>query len=367
MSITNPVNLAPALADQTSVLKADVAAALSELLTEHTTGQTALASSLTDILAKVALESDQNETLINALSTVSGEIDTSVQSIQNSFIGETKALNVNDNFGLFQSGTEHWLKTGVIETDTASYPDAKITTTVAGTYKDVSHYIGRNAGITGGTWDGQNFWLVGTTSDTVNEYGIDGLWTGNTFDVSAECGFPSDIIWDGTDFYVLDGSPTNVYKYNAAGVYSGESFPISEDTSPRGITFDGTHLWIAGNANDSVYKYTMAGVYTGTSFSLEASHYNPHGIVWDGFNFWISDSSSDSAYKYSAGGVYSGISFAISEDTTPNGIFHDGVFLWVAGDGANRIYKYSGDAVYIGTATRGTDPLTDLPIYERIL
>jgi hypothetical protein len=88
MSISNPVNLAPALAAQTSLLntglnanKTDIAAALSALLTEHTTGQTALASSLADILAKIALESDQNETLINALSTVNGDIDSSVNAI----------------------------------------------------------------------------------------------------------------------------------------------------------------------------------------------------------------------------------------------------------------------------------------------
>jgi hypothetical protein len=70
MSTNNPVNLTP-------VLNAQSAALIGEI----DQNQTALASALTDILAKIALESDQNAALINALSTVNGEIDSSVDAI----------------------------------------------------------------------------------------------------------------------------------------------------------------------------------------------------------------------------------------------------------------------------------------------
>jgi len=42
-----------------------------------------------------------------------------------SIIGDVRALNVDDASGLFISSGEEWLRTGVIDDDVASYPDAK--------------------------------------------------------------------------------------------------------------------------------------------------------------------------------------------------------------------------------------------------
>ena len=60
---------------------------------------------------------------------------------QVSVIGEVIGLNVSDINGKFTSNGQIWLKTGFIETDVASYPDAKQTTDDLGTYVGISTHI----------------------------------------------------------------------------------------------------------------------------------------------------------------------------------------------------------------------------------
>ena len=175
------------------------------------------------------------------------------------FIGDVKPLNVNDTGGLFVQDGQSWLKTGVVNTDTASYPDAKI------------------------------------GSETT------GVYSGTSFSVASQDTRPSGITWDGTHLWVVGDSNNAVYKYTAAGTYTGTSFSVaSQDTQPSGITWDGTHFWVVGTNGDAASKYTSAGVYTNTNFSVASQESTPQGITWDGTHFWVIGSTNDTAYKYNS-------------------------------------------------------------------
>jgi hypothetical protein len=94
-------------------------------------------------------------------------------------IGDVRLLNVTDVNGLYPSGTEEWLRAGVIETDTASYPDAKVVTMGAlGTYASQSFSVqSEDTAPEGMAWDGLHFWVVGRTTDSVYKYTRQGVYT----------------------------------------------------------------------------------------------------------------------------------------------------------------------------------------------
>ena len=244
-----------------------------------------------------------------------------------SVIGDERALYVDDVAGLFTNEAEEWLKTGTVETDTASYPDAKVTNVVAGTYTGVS-FATVDIDVDDITWDGSNFWVLGNGNGTshVRKHAPDGTYLGVFFNVYVE----------------------NIQMY--------------------GITWDGTHFWLVGwSPDEKAYKYTAAGVYTGTSFSVAAEERRPSGITWDGSSFWVVGTITDAAYKYTAAGVYTGTSFSVaSEDSAPIGIGWDGTHLWMVGDNNDTAYKYSGDQTFVGSNIEATDPDTTFPIYTRI-
>ncbi len=69
---------------------------------------------------------------------------------------------------------------------------------------------------------------------------------------------PKGMTWDGTSFSAVDLSNKKVYQYTSAGVYTGTSFDVSaQDSGPVGIAWDGTSFWVAGYANDKVYQYSV--------------------------------------------------------------------------------------------------------------
>jgi hypothetical protein len=70
MATSNPVNLGPVLSAQTVALTAG---------SDET--KAALASALSELLIKIALESDQNQTILEGLTSTNGEIDSSVDAI----------------------------------------------------------------------------------------------------------------------------------------------------------------------------------------------------------------------------------------------------------------------------------------------
>ena len=104
-----------------------------------------------------------------------------------------------------------YLKGGVAETDTTTYPDA----TASMAYSNVSINFAPTIGSAVGksiTWDGTYFWVIGTTTD-------------------------------------------KAYAYNSSFVYQNKSFSFAgQETTPYGAGVQGSSVWVIGQ-NKTAYKY----------------------------------------------------------------------------------------------------------------
>lgn len=286
-----------------------------------------------------------------------------------SIIGDVRALNVVDVDGLFVEGGDEWLRTGVVETDLASYPDAKQSTTVAGTFTGTSFSVsGESGNCQGIAWDGTFFWVVDSTNNSVYQYDSAGVYTGTSFSIAGEQTNGLGITFDGTDLWIVGNTPAAAHKYNTSGVYQSVTFAIAEDATPIGIAWDGTFFWVVGNTTDAVYKYDSAGVYQAVSFSVAGETTTPLDIEWDGANFWVNAGGGlNLSLKYDAAGSYTGTSFDFSaQDTAMSGITWDGANLWLCGNVSDAAFEYTGELTHVGLSGQSFDASTGVPMYVRI-
>jgi len=256
-----------------------------------------------------------------------------------------------------------WLKSGVVETDTALFPDA---TANQGAYSGTSFSIaGEDANPAGIAWDGTFFWVLGNQNDSVFKYNAAGVYQSVSFSVASEDTSPASVVWDGTFFWVLGNGNKAVFKYNSAGVYQSVSFSVNaEDINPQGLTWDGTFFWMVGSDTDAVYKYNSSGVYQSVSFSVASELApTPVGLTWDGTYFWVVG-ATDIVFRYTAAGVYTGYSFsAATEETGVTDITSVGDDLWIVGNINDTAFKY---VPAVGIINASTDTDTGLPEYVRV-
>jgi len=90
-------------------------------------------------------------------------------------------------------------------------------------YTKTSYYIGgEDIFPEGFYWDGTNWWMIGSDSDTIHKYYSNWTYAGISHDISGQCTTPTDIFWDGTNWWVLgDGVFDRVYQYNSNWSYTG--------------------------------------------------------------------------------------------------------------------------------------------------
>jgi len=179
-------------------------------------------------------------------------------------------------------------------------------------YTGVSFSIASQEGSVGGAvWDGTNFWLAGSGTDTMYEYYLNGTYTGDSFSVSGQSTRTTGVTWDGTNFWVLDRDSDKVYSYTSTGVYTGTSFSVSSQSGlMEAITWDGTNFFIAND--DDVYVYTSAGSYTGTKYTVSEMT-DIFALDWDGEYFWAADEVQEEVYRLNTDFTTSGIN-AIQND-----------------------------------------------------
>lgn len=276
-------------------------------------------------------------------------------------IGDFKGLNVNDVNGLYINALgEEWLRHGVIETDLASYPDAKQTLTTEAGYK-----------------------------------------TSDGFSSSSQSVAADSIEWDGTHFWVLDWQGTNsVYQYTAEGVYTGVTH-VTAASTPRGLAWDGTHFWVFGADQNKIHKYDASWAFVSTT----NMPINIYGGCFDGTHLWMINRGSNTLDKYDLNLVAQGVSYAYTPllPTAASVCFNDGFFYipWTStmhileADGTPRpdlsfpiaassgatakdaeVWSIGGDIVsknmaivvttHVGIASQDTDASTNLPMYMRI-
>jgi len=208
-------------------------------------------------------------------------------------------------------------------------------------YTGTSYYLGNQDIFPEGiSWDGTNWWMIGSDSDKIHKYNSDWSYSGVSYDIFAQCSTPTGICWDGTNWWVVgDGVFNSVYRYNSDWSYTGYSHNVGGN--PKGIYWDGLNWWVINFSPSQVSKYNSDWSYTGISYDLSGQDTYPSDLFWDGVNWWVSGIYSDATHKYNSDWSYTGISYDTSgQDNYPTDIFWDGVNWWMLGYGNSRVFEY---------------------------
>lgn len=123
--------------------------------------------------------------------------------------------------------------------------------------------------------DGRRAYVIGTSSDSVNQYSLTTAWNVSTrtfvrsFSISAQEPIPTGVTFspDGSRMYVIGtaGDDVNQYALSAAWNISTASFERSfsvsdQEISPTGIAFspDGSKMFVIGLTRIAVQQYTLS-------------------------------------------------------------------------------------------------------------
>jgi DNA-binding beta-propeller fold protein YncE len=121
--------------------------------------------------------------------------------------------------------------------------------------------------------DGTKMYVLGNTGDDVNEYDLSTPWDVSTasyvqnFSVAAQETVPYGLTFElnGNKFYIIGHTNDTVYEYSmttpwdiSTASYTSNSWLVP-DATPYGLTFkpDGTKLFVVGAGNDKVYAYQV--------------------------------------------------------------------------------------------------------------
>jgi len=173
--------------------------------------------------------------------------------------------------------------------------------------------------------DGTKMYIVGRTGQDINEYTLSTGFDISTatysqnFSVSAQDTAPTDIAFnaDGTKMFVVGRTSDNVNEYTlttgfdvSTATYSQNFSVASEQTFPEAMAFntDGTKMFITGQSPATVFVYTLStgfdvstAAYSSVSFSVSTQEGTPTGIKFnnDGTTMFIVGRSGDEINEYS--------------------------------------------------------------------
>lgn len=222
--------------------------------------------------------------------------------------------------------------------------------------------------------DGTKMYVIGINSDAVHEYNLSTAWDVTTasslqnFSVAAQEITPSDVFFkpDGTKMYVIGTSSDNVNEYDLSVAWDVssasflQSFSVNaQEISPQDIFFkpDGTKMYVIGISGDDVNEYDLSTAWDVSTasylqnFSVAAQEAAPEGISFkpDGTKMHVIGSNGDDVNEYNLSTAWdvSTASFlqnfsVAAQDTVPLSLFFrpDGSNMYVLGSGSGRIYQY---------------------------
>jgi VCBS repeat-containing protein len=323
---------------------------------------------------------------VTALNSASIALGVTVKPSSGGYlIGDVIPLNVEEtslNSGLhINAAGQHWLKTGVVTTDVATYPDAKAS-------------FPANAGAfdsAGFTWTSSGTLVFGTTS-----YDFDAneilftTWQPNTTGPIYRHNASTGVFTGGfgttlTSMYGLAYTGAFIYVNGYNGGYKAEQRGITGTLISNSLTtmgtsnslaWNGTDIASASRTNGSIYGYNATtGAYsrsitsdwrTGTGAATGAA-----SICYDGTYYYVVENTQKTVYQLDSAGAYTGNSFLVTEAGTIKSIEFDGTHFWISlSDGlstesvANN--RYQGYVAYAGVLTAETDVSSGLPMYVRI-
>lgn len=203
-----------------------------------------------------------------------------------------------------------------------------------------------------------------------NSYNIDNLEYNSSFSVAAQETTPNDIEFnlDGSKMYILGSTSDNVNEYDLSTNFDISTATLSstfsvnpQETNPNGLAFNssGTRMYIIGTTGDDINQYNLStpfDVSTATynqNFSVSSQETLPRDLVFntDGTRLFIIGTDTDTIYQYNLGtgydistASYSGTSFSVnSQEATPRALAfsYDGTSLFVLGSSGDDINEYT--------------------------
>ena len=223
--------------------------------------------------------------------------------------------------------------------------------------------------------DGTKMYVLGATGIDINEYNLSTAWDVSTasylqnFSVASQEVSPTDLFFkpDGTKVYVVgsSGDAVNEYGLSTAWDISTASYVqnfsvAAEEAEVAGLFFkpDGTKMYITGSGGQDINEYSLSTAWdistasyvqrffsgvqealpTGISFKSDGTKMYLVGVFGDDVNEY----NLSTAWDISTASYVRVFSFA-SEETTAHGLFFgdNGTKLYIVGTGSNAVHQYS--------------------------
>ena len=226
--------------------------------------------------------------------------------------------------------------------------------------------------------DGTKMYVIGSSGDDVNEYGLSTAWDVSTasylqvFSVASEDTGPIGLFFkpDGTKMYIVGTTSDTVYQYGlstawdvstgALVVPSSEWFSVAtQEINPTGLLFkpDGTKMYVIGSTGDDVNEYDLSTAWDISTasylqnFSVASQETTPQDLFFksDGTKMYVIGSSGDDVNEYDLSTAwdvstasYLQVFSVASEDTNPLGLFFkpDGTKMYVTGSAGGDVNEY---------------------------
>ena len=268
-------------------------------------------------------------------------------------INEKKEFNSNANLITLADGRVY-LKGGVTETDTTTYPDATAGLAYTGTSFSTASQMSAESGI---AYVGGYLWVIGKTNNTVYKYSTGGVYQNVSFSVASD---DTDMFGltgrDNLEFLACGTQNDKVYRYNSSGGLVSSFSIAAQTTTCKGLAWDGSYVWVVSSngSASTIHKYDISGTYQNVVYTITAQDNSAQGITWDGSFFWVCGRQNNSLYQFTAAGVYTGSTKSVAaQGTRPVGITFADSAYWVVDETANGVYKYQNQ-IGCGDRLEGT-------------
>jgi 6-phosphogluconolactonase (cycloisomerase 2 family) len=204
--------------------------------------------------------------------------------------------------------------------------------------------------------DGLKMYVVGETNDTVFQYALTTPWNLATasyeslsFSVAAQDATPSGIFFNpnGLSMYVVGNTSDNVNQYTLSTAWNVstatylQTFSVAgQEGNPQDISFtgDGTRMFVLGSTGDDINVYNLTtpwDISTASSvgaFSIAAQESVPTGLYIkpDGKKMYVVGTNMDTVFQYTVPSVEIQLtgttsingSATVAQDLTVNGKFN---------------------------------------------
>jgi len=269
-------------------------------------------------------------------------------------VNDNKVINSKANSITTESG-EVWLKSGVVSTDTTTYPDGTAFMSGA-TYTSTNWSVASQMGLPSGiTWDGSFFWVCDrTNSGLVYKYNASGAYQSVSFATSGDSE-NMGIVWNGSHFYIGGSNAGTIKRYNASGAIDS-GWSITSQSGVQGVAIIGSVIYVL-RLDGYIYYYNITssgGTYTGNNINTAAQLGGAEQtLATDGESLYAV-STAGVAYKYDplpGGAGYLGVSFSVNPLSSSaidfGGLAFKGTELYSTNATDDKVFKFN-EALSVG-------------------